>query len=127
MDNIGLDLHKRESQLCILTEAGSILERRIVTDRDRFTAVLGGRPPAGIRGHSPSHATARQNAASCVSGPTSSTCRCWRAFFGSEDSIPHGGSSPTAARLGTKRSRAYSRKMSSPENPGRFNSGAGCW
>jgi transposase len=48
MDNIGLDLHKRESQLCILTEDGELQERRIVTDRDRFTAVLGGRAPARI-------------------------------------------------------------------------------
>src|SRR5687767_130423 len=48
MDNIGLDLHKRESQLCILTEDGALMERRIVTDRDRFTAVLGGRPAARI-------------------------------------------------------------------------------
>jgi len=28
MDTIGLDLHKRESQLCILTEAGEVAERR---------------------------------------------------------------------------------------------------
>jgi len=48
MDNIGLDLHKRESQLCILTEEGAIQERRILTDPDRFTAVLGGRSPARI-------------------------------------------------------------------------------
>jgi len=48
MDTIGLDLHQRESQLCILTEAGEIIERRIVTSRERFTAVLGNRPPARI-------------------------------------------------------------------------------
>jgi len=48
MDNIGLDLHKRESQVCVLTEAGEIMERRIVTSRARFTAVLGGRAPARI-------------------------------------------------------------------------------
>jgi len=48
MDIIGLDLHKRESQLCILTEDGEIIERRIVTSRERFTAVLGPRPPARI-------------------------------------------------------------------------------
>jgi len=48
MDNIGLDLHKRESQLCILTEGGEILERRIHTSRERFTAVLGGWPRARI-------------------------------------------------------------------------------
>ncbi|MBI4500565.1 MAG: IS110 family transposase, partial [Gemmatimonadetes bacterium] len=48
MDNIGLDLHKRESQLCILTEDGEVIERRIVTSPERFTAVLGGRPRARI-------------------------------------------------------------------------------
>jgi transposase len=48
MDTIGLDLHKRESQLCILTDAGEIIERRIVTTRERFTEVLGNRPPARI-------------------------------------------------------------------------------
>ena len=48
MDNIGLDLHKRESQLCILTEDGEILERRLLTERERFTAVLEGRPRARV-------------------------------------------------------------------------------
>ncbi len=48
MDSIGLDLHKRESQLCILTAEGEVIERRRVTSRERFTAVLGGRPPARI-------------------------------------------------------------------------------
>lgn len=48
MDTIGLDLHKRESQLCIITEEGEIVERRIVTSRERFTAVLGDRAPARI-------------------------------------------------------------------------------
>lgn len=48
MDTIGLDLHKRESQLCILAEGGTVQERRIVTSRERFTAVLGGYPRARI-------------------------------------------------------------------------------
>jgi len=48
MDTIGLDLHKRESQLCIIAENGSISERRIVTSRERFTAVLGNCPRARI-------------------------------------------------------------------------------
>ena len=48
MDTIGLDLHKRETQLCVLTEEGEVVERRIVTSRERFTAVLGGRAPARI-------------------------------------------------------------------------------
>jgi transposase len=48
MDTIGLDLHKRESQLCVLAADGTLSERRIVTSRDRFTAVLGARPPARV-------------------------------------------------------------------------------
>ena len=48
MDTIGLDLHKRESQLSIKAEDGTIIERRIVTSRERFTPVLGTRPHARI-------------------------------------------------------------------------------
>lgn len=48
MDTIGIDLHKRESQLCIITADGEFLETRIVTSRERFTAILGGRPPARV-------------------------------------------------------------------------------
>lgn len=48
MDTIGLDLHKRESQLCIGHADGTVTERRIVTSRERFSAVLGGRPRARI-------------------------------------------------------------------------------
>jgi len=48
VDTIGLDLHKRESQLCELTEAGEIVERRIVTRRERFAVVLGDQPRARI-------------------------------------------------------------------------------
>jgi transposase len=48
MDTIGLDLHKRESQLCILGEDGCVSERRIVTSRERFAAVLGNRPRAQV-------------------------------------------------------------------------------
>ena len=48
MDSIGIDLHKRESQLCILTGDGELIERRIVTSRERFTAVLGERAPARV-------------------------------------------------------------------------------
>jgi transposase len=48
VDSIGIDLHKRESQLCMITEDGELVEQRIVTSRARFTAVLGPRPPARI-------------------------------------------------------------------------------
>ncbi|MFN2397796.1 MAG: hypothetical protein ABR543_04020 [Gemmatimonadaceae bacterium] len=46
MDTIGLDLHKRESQVCILADDGTVQERRIVTSRERFTAVLSSRAKA---------------------------------------------------------------------------------
>ena len=40
MDTIGLDLHKRESQLCILTGGGELVEQRIPTTRAHFTTAL---------------------------------------------------------------------------------------
>src|SRR5205809_3807055 len=48
MDTIGVDLHKRETQLCIGQADGSITEQRIVTSRERFTAVLGDCAPARV-------------------------------------------------------------------------------
>ena len=48
MDHIGIDVHKRESQLCILAEGGELIEQRIRTEPERFTAVLGNRPRARI-------------------------------------------------------------------------------
>jgi transposase len=48
MTTIGLDLHKRESQLCVLGPDGAVSERRIVTSRERFTAVLGPLAPATV-------------------------------------------------------------------------------
>src|SRR5712691_13282440 len=48
MDHIGIDVHKRESQIYILAEDGEILERRIRTEGERFAAVLGDRPRARI-------------------------------------------------------------------------------
>ncbi len=48
LDNIGLDLHQCESQLCVLSEEGEIRERRITTTPASFTAVLGGWPRARI-------------------------------------------------------------------------------
>jgi len=48
MDTIGLDLHKRESQLCIGQGDGTVEERRIGRSRERFSAVFGQRPHARI-------------------------------------------------------------------------------
>ncbi len=48
MDHIGMDVHKKESQLCILTEGGELIERRVRSEPERFAAVLGDRPRARI-------------------------------------------------------------------------------
>ena len=48
MDIVGLDLHKRESQLASKAPDGTITDRRIVTSRDRHESQ---RPePVGIGG-----------------------------------------------------------------------------
>jgi transposase len=48
MNYIGIDLHKNSSQVCILTEDGELIERRIKTDRESFDKLFGERPPTRI-------------------------------------------------------------------------------
>jgi transposase len=48
MDYIGIDVHKKESQICILAEEGEVIEQRIRTEPERFAAVLGDRPRGRI-------------------------------------------------------------------------------
>ena len=48
MEHIGIDVHRSESQICILTEEGEILELRVQTRHERLQAVLGARHPARI-------------------------------------------------------------------------------
>jgi transposase len=48
MDHIGIDVHKKERQICILAEGGERIEQRIRTEPERFAAVFGGRPRARI-------------------------------------------------------------------------------
>jgi len=48
MDHIGIDVHKRESQIYILAEGGEVVEQRLRTEPERFAAVLGTRPRARI-------------------------------------------------------------------------------
>jgi hypothetical protein len=40
MEYGAIDLHKKESQIRIVTESGETVDRRIATTRDRFTAVV---------------------------------------------------------------------------------------
>ena len=49
MGHIGMDVHKQETQVCIEDTTGTVvLEQRIRTTPERFTALLGGRPRARI-------------------------------------------------------------------------------
>lgn len=49
MVHIGIDLHKRESQICWLdADTGELRQGRIQTRRDRFEAVLGSQAPARV-------------------------------------------------------------------------------
>jgi transposase len=44
MEHAAIDLHKTQSQIRILQEAGEVVDQRIVTTRDRLTHVFWGRP-----------------------------------------------------------------------------------
>jgi transposase len=47
--HIGIDLHKRESQICwVDSETGEVRQQRVQTRRDRFAAVLGGQAPGQV-------------------------------------------------------------------------------
>ena len=48
MDHIGIDVHKMHSQICILSEDGELIERRVRTEPGRFAEELGPRSPARI-------------------------------------------------------------------------------
>ena len=48
MDHIGIDVHKTESQICILCAGSELIERRVRTTPERFADVLGDRPRARI-------------------------------------------------------------------------------
>jgi transposase len=48
MDHIGIDVHKKHSQICILSEEGELIERRVHTEAAQFAEVLGSRSRAHI-------------------------------------------------------------------------------
>ena len=48
MDHVGIDVHKRESQICILTPEGEMVERRIQSTRQHFTQWFAGRARARV-------------------------------------------------------------------------------
>ncbi|MEW6748008.1 MAG: IS110 family transposase [Planctomycetota bacterium] len=48
MDDIGMDVHKLASQLCVIGDGGEVYERRVRTDRGCLTGELGERPRSRI-------------------------------------------------------------------------------
>jgi transposase len=48
MDHIGIDVHKKESQICILAEGGELIERRSSTEQRCFAEALSERASARI-------------------------------------------------------------------------------
>jgi len=48
MEHIGIDVHKNSCQICILTEDGELIERRIKTDSSSLDALFKDRPCARI-------------------------------------------------------------------------------
>ncbi len=48
MEHIGIDVHKNSCQVCILSEDGELVERRIKTDRASLHALFEDRPRARI-------------------------------------------------------------------------------
>lgn len=65
MDHIGIDLHKRDSQIYFLSDTGEVTECRVLTSRERFAAVLGDRPHAKVLLEA---STEREWVASCLEG-----------------------------------------------------------
>jgi transposase len=48
MEHIGIDVHKTSCQVCVLTEGGGLVERRIKTERSSLYAMFADRPRARI-------------------------------------------------------------------------------
>ena len=48
MQHIGIDLAKTASQVCLLTEDGELIERRIPTTPEHFARLLAARAPSRV-------------------------------------------------------------------------------
>ncbi len=55
MEHLGIDVHKKESQICILGEGGELIERRIRTEPERARG-----QPVAVRSE-PRHPAARRS------------------------------------------------------------------
>ena len=48
MEHVGIDVHKNQSQICIITSEGEMIEKRVSTERARFGTALSSHPGARI-------------------------------------------------------------------------------
>ena len=48
MEHVGIDVHKNQSQTCIITSEGEMIEKRVNTERARFGTALSSHPGARI-------------------------------------------------------------------------------
>jgi hypothetical protein len=69
MEYGAIDLHKKDSQVRIVTERGEVLDRRIATSRERFTVVFEGRRPMRI----PLEASTRASGSRSISRRSATT------------------------------------------------------
>jgi len=48
VEHVGIDVHKNQSQICMITPDGEMIEKRVSTARERFGSVFGSLPRARI-------------------------------------------------------------------------------
>ena len=48
VEHIGIDVYKNQSQICIITSDGEMIEKRVSTERERFKALLASHPETRI-------------------------------------------------------------------------------
>ena len=87
MDHLGIDVHKKDSQMSILAEGRELIEQRIPTEPERFAAVLGAfyrrlayrvgkpkpSPPPPASSRSSSTARSRMGCCTTIRGPPRTT------------------------------------------------------
>jgi len=67
MDHIGIDVHKKDSQICILTGDGELIEHRVRTEAGRFAEVLSVGGPMHLSSSPPGPRVTPPRAAATVS------------------------------------------------------------
>jgi hypothetical protein len=79
MEQVGMDLGRRESQIAIITEAGELVEKRVRTERERHEVVVR-RGSRDVRGPRPALRVPISSLAPCAAllGSLTASLRVWR-------------------------------------------------